>query len=97
MQRRRHSIAEAVINTALGFVLSNLVWPLIQLYVLRQPYRLSQGLEVIGAFTVLSVARNYWVRRMFNRAAAGIPDTVPGFVIKPIVWNGKRIPKGPLR
>lgn len=66
MQRRRHSIAEAVVNTAVGFFLSNLLWPVIQILVLHQPYRASQGLEVVGVFTVLSVVRNYWVRRMFN-------------------------------
>lgn len=67
MQLRRHSIAEAILNTLVGFVLSNLAWPLVQLYLLHQPYRASQGLLVITAFTVLSVARNYAVRRMFNR------------------------------
>lgn len=74
-QRLRHSIAEAVINTALGFVVSNLVWPLIQLYVLHERYRLRQGLVVIFWFTVLSVLRNYFVRRLFNRRIQPVEET----------------------
>lgn len=66
MQHRRTAVLEAVTNTACGFVLSNLAWPLIQIFVLHQPYRWGQGLAVVFWFTILSVARNYAVRRLFT-------------------------------
>lgn len=72
-QQRRHSFAEASINTAVGFVLSNALWPLIQREILHEPYRVGQGLAVVTAFTALSVVRNYWVRRAFNALAPAKP------------------------
>ncbi len=66
-QTRRQALSEAVINTATGFIVSNLAWPAISVYLLGSPYRPGQGLAVVSAFTLLSIARNYAVRRFFNR------------------------------
>lgn len=67
MQRRTLSLLEAMANTAAGFALSYLVWIPVSVYVLRRPYQPSEGLAVVGIFTALSVARNYVLRRLFNR------------------------------
>lgn len=66
-QSRRQALSEAVVNTATGFVVANLAWPAMSVYLLGTPYRPGQGLAVVSAFTLLSIARNYAVRRYFNR------------------------------
>jgi len=66
MQSRRASLIESIANTAAGFVVSNICWPLISVYLLHKPYRPAEGLAVISAFTLLSILRNWFVRRAFN-------------------------------
>lgn len=64
-QTRLVSLIETLVNTAIGFVVSYLAWP---------PIAAMTGLEYTGgqhaavtlAFTVLSVARGYVIRRFFN-------------------------------
>lgn len=68
-QMRRHSLLEAIANTAVGFILSNVAWPAVQVLILHQRYNPYQGLGAITVFTVLSVARNYATRRFFNKRA----------------------------
>lgn len=65
-QKRRHALAESLANTAAGFIVSNFAWPPICIYLLHIPWRASQGFAVVLAFTVLSIARNYFVRRLFD-------------------------------
>jgi predicted membrane chloride channel (bestrophin family) len=64
-QTRLASLAEAVINTAIGFavsmVLSSVVYPLFGF-----PVTLVQNLGITTIFTIASVARSYAVRRWFN-------------------------------
>jgi hypothetical protein len=67
-QRRRHSLLEAVVSTLIGFVLSFAIWPAVQAFILRQPVRMTQGFAVIAVYTIVSVVRQYVVRRAFNRA-----------------------------
>lgn len=65
-QKRRHAMAESITNTLVGFAVSNVAWPAISVYLLHKPYRPIEGLAVITTFTVLSIARNYAVRRAFD-------------------------------
>jgi hypothetical protein len=65
-QKRRHALAESLANTAAGFVVSNFAWPPICIYLLHIEWKASQGFAVVLVFTVLSIARNYAVRRAFD-------------------------------
>ena len=77
-QLRRHSFLEACLNTATGFCVSYLAWPIVCRFVLHVPFHAGRGLEVIGVFTVLSVSRNYLWRRIFNRRPAAQPERLSG-------------------
>ncbi len=70
-QAPRHSLLESIANTATGFVVSNIAWPAVEHFILRRAWHPMQGLAVILVFTVLSVARNYLLRRFFNRKHSG--------------------------
>ncbi len=65
MQKPLHSLIEAVVNTASGFVLSMLavvyVFPLIGVTM-----DLRQNFMATGVMTVVSVVRSYAWRRVFN-------------------------------
>jgi hypothetical protein len=67
-QTRRHSIIEALAGTAIGMAVSILastvVYPLF-----GHSFTLAQNTGITLIFTVLSVARGYLVRRLFNRMA----------------------------
>jgi hypothetical protein len=68
MQSRRRSLTEAVTNTAIGFALSWLTglvaYPLLGIKVSN-----AQNAAVVVVFTLVSLARSYTLRRLFNRAA----------------------------
>ena len=65
MQSKRHSFAEALANTASGFVISYIaglyIFPAFGMAITP-----SQNFEVVGAYTVLSIVRSYIWRRLFN-------------------------------
>lgn len=65
MQLRRHSAFEACLNTASGFLLSYaagfLVFPLLGWQVTAK-----QNLAAVSFYTVISVFRSYFWRRVFN-------------------------------
>ena len=65
MQKRWHSLLEAGLGTAIGFgiayVITLLVLPLFDL-----PVTASSGFWITAIFTVISVIRSYWIRRLFN-------------------------------
>ncbi len=65
VQSKKHSLLEAVINTAVGFVLSlaAVQW-LFPLFGVRMT--LSENLAATGIMTAISVARSYVLRRVFN-------------------------------
>ena len=66
MQSRRMSFAEAVTNTAVGYVLAvGLQLALFPVFAL--PARLGDALVLGAAFTCASVGRSYVVRRLFER------------------------------
>lgn len=66
MQSKRHSLIEAVLNTAIGYVIAILtqvaVFPLFGIHI-----PLEQDLLIGLIFTVVSLVRSYALRRLFNR------------------------------
>lgn len=65
MQTRLSSLIEAVINVAIGFVVS-LVITAIVLPAYGHPVSWAENLQITGIFTVFSILRAYVVRRYFN-------------------------------
>lgn len=66
-QSKAASFIEACFNTASGFIVSLLFWTFVVVPVWNLPVTMSQNLAITGCFTVLSVARSYIWRRLFNR------------------------------
>ena len=66
MQTRLSSLIEAVINVAIGFVVSVALtaW-LLPAY--GHHVTLAENLQITGVFTVASIVRAYAVRRWFNQ------------------------------
>ena len=64
-QSRKGSFVEACLNTASGFVVSLIVWHYVAAWY-GIPMPLSTNLEITGIFTVVSIARSYLWRRLFN-------------------------------
>ena len=65
MQTRTASFIEAVINVAIGFVVSLVITALV-MPAYGHHVTWSQNLQITGIFTVASIARSYVVRRWFN-------------------------------
>lgn len=65
-QRRTHSFYESVANTAVGFILSLLVWTFIIVPIWKIPVSMDDNLVITGIFTVFSIARGYVIRRIGN-------------------------------
>lgn len=64
-QSRKSSLLEACLSTATGFAISLVVWHFVAAgYGIPMP--LSTNLEITGIFTVVSIARSYLWRRVFN-------------------------------
>lgn len=92
-QLRRHSLLESCLNTASGFLVSYLAWPVVCRWVLHMPFHAGPGFEVIGVFTVLSIARNYLWRRVFNRrrpASTKDPLDLPYRSYRPVLLEIER-------
>lgn len=64
-QSKLGSLIEAVINTAIGFVVSFAAWP-VAAWMTGISYTAGQHWAVVAFFTVVSVARSYVIRRWFN-------------------------------
>lgn len=63
-QKKRHTIAEAALGTFIGFLVSLIVGFLIYPHL---DMRTHAGIVIAtSVFTVLSVVRSYYVRRLFN-------------------------------
>jgi hypothetical protein len=64
-QKKRHSFLESVLNVAIGFGVALLtqisVFPLFGMKV-----GIVDNLAIGGIFTVVSIVRSYYVRRLFN-------------------------------
>jgi hypothetical protein len=65
MQKKKHSLIEAITNTAIGFVVSFMV-QLIIYPALDIPVRFEQNVIITTIFTGVSILRGYLVRRFFN-------------------------------
>jgi hypothetical protein len=65
MQTRLSSLIEAIINVAIGFVVS-LVLTAFLLPAYGHHVTWSQNLQITGIFTIASILRQYAVRRWFN-------------------------------
>jgi len=64
-QSRLSSLVEAVINTAIGFVVSVAITAVV-LPAYGHAVTLWHNLQITGIFTIASIARSYCVRRWFN-------------------------------
>lgn len=66
MQKRKHSLIEAITNTAAGFIVSFLIQ--IVIYpIMDIPVRFSQNIIITCVFTLASILRGYIIRRIFNK------------------------------
>ena len=68
-QRRITSLAEAVASTAVGFAVSVVLTALV-LPAYGHAVTIGDNVQITAIFTAASIARGYWVRRMFARMAA---------------------------
>lgn len=74
-QSRIHSLTESLINVAIGYTVAlaaqMVVFPIFGIHI-----PLSSNLTIGAIFTVVSIARSYAVRRLFNwwhvRTACGV-------------------------
>lgn len=69
-QTRSHSLAESLINVAIGYGISViaqlLIFPLFGIYI-----TLAQDMAMALIFTVISIVRSYCLRRFFNSVTVG--------------------------
>ncbi len=65
MQTRKGSLIEAMVNTLIGFVLTCAVAPLIYWAIDVEMTPFKMGMSTL-LFTIVSVIRNYFIRRWFN-------------------------------
>jgi len=69
-QRKQHSLIEALVNTASGFVISvvasELTFPIMGVESTH-----SQNIKIVGVFTAISIVRSYFWRRLFNHIHTG--------------------------
>ena len=64
-QKPRHSLAETLLNTASGFMISlAATWAVFPLFGIKSSP--AQNLGVTLVYTIISVARSYAWRRVFN-------------------------------
>ena len=65
-QKKTHSLIEAIVSTVIGFVVALIInYSVMLLYGFELSLR--QNFEMTFIFTIASVARGYFVRRLFNR------------------------------
>ena len=65
MQTRVDSLMEALTNIAIGSGISLVSWQSIA-YAYGLPMPFGENLQITGWFTIISVARQYILRRMFD-------------------------------
>lgn len=68
-QSRRHSLEETLVGTALGFIVSVLINQLFIPIVYGVPSNPRQSVTMVLIFTVASLIRGYFVRRLYNGRA----------------------------
>ena len=67
MQSKRQSFFESVVNVLSGFLLSLCLWLFIITPYFDIKTNINESLGVTLIFTVVSVARSYFWRRVFNK------------------------------
>ena len=65
MQSKKHSFIEANINTAIGFIISYFTLLGVNI-IYDMKLNPIESMEITLIFTIISVSRNYIVRRIFN-------------------------------
>jgi hypothetical protein len=65
MQSKKYSLAESLINTFTGLMVSFCI-QLIIYPILNIPVKISQNIIITLVFTIASIGRGYIVRRVFN-------------------------------
>ena len=65
MQKKRHSLLEACASTAIGYVIA-FITTLAVLPLFGFTPTLHQNFWITNIFTVVSILRGYYVRRLFN-------------------------------
>ena len=65
MQKKRHSLLEAILSTAIGFIIA-FISNIVIMYAMGFPLTLTQNFVMTCFFTVVSIIRGYYVRRLFN-------------------------------
>ena len=65
-QSRLMSLTETVTNTAIGYAVSFAAWPVVAALSADVTYSVGGHVWIVAAFTALSIARGYIVRRFFE-------------------------------
>ena len=68
-QSKTHSLIETFVGIAIGFIVSLILTALV-LPVYGHNVSFGQNMQITGIFTIASVIRGYYVRRLFNRIHA---------------------------
>lgn len=72
MQSRKQSLIEQLLNVGSGFLVSLLLWSYVIVPVWSIEVSTQDNLAITLTFTVVSVARGYMWRRLFNKINQGI-------------------------
>jgi hypothetical protein len=65
MQKKRHSLIEALVSTGVGYGIG-FTTQIVSFHLLGIPVSLAQNILLGIIFTFVSVARGYGIRRLFN-------------------------------
>ncbi|SDH23589.1 DUF7220 family protein [Propionivibrio dicarboxylicus] len=71
-QSRRMSLTEAIVGTAIGFVVSVLIGLLVY-PLFGHAFTLTENIGITAVYTIASVVRSYLVRRGFNSLRRAAP------------------------
>lgn len=66
MQKKKHSLIEAIAGTTIGLITSFLI-QLVIYPLLNIPVSIGQNVIITAVFFIASILRGYLVRRLFNK------------------------------
>ncbi|RLD26267.1 MAG: hypothetical protein DRI75_12035 [Bacteroidetes bacterium] len=66
MQTKKKSLIESITNMVIGFIIA-LTVQLIIYPIMNINVRMDQNLIITSVFTIVSIARGYLIRRVFNK------------------------------
>jgi uncharacterized membrane protein len=81
-QTKLESLIEQTLSTISGFFLSLAVWIFVIVPIWNIQVSMAQNVNITLVFTILSIVRGYFWRRLFN---ANIPKTIAARISK--IWN----------